>query len=118
MDDFRGEIGVGGEDGTQEIGAGDGEGVALVGADEVVGGGGGVLFRGGGEQGEALFVVFGHDLLDLGEGDFEGFKLLPCKLLRELLGRHSTCTYCITRWYSGSQDTKWWASKYIRDPQH
>lgn len=89
MYDFEGEGGGAGQEGGEEVGAGDGEGVALGGADEVVGGGGGggaVWWggRGGGgggcewgggpaKEGEALFVVFGDDLLYFGEGDVQRF---------------------------------------------
>lgn len=54
--------------------------MALVGADEVVGGFVVVWFCGDGFECEALFGVCGDCLADFGEGDFEGFEFLPLKL--------------------------------------
>ena len=87
MHDARGEGGRGGEQRRQDVGAGDGQRVALGGADEEVGGGGGGgaggRWGGGGggsggggsrvaDEREALFVVFGDEALQFGEGDVEG----------------------------------------------
>ena len=86
MHDFGGEIGGGfGVEWSEDGGGGDLEGVALGGADEMVGWVGGVdegedeggSRRGGGEGGardelEALFVVGDDERLEFWEGDGEG----------------------------------------------
>lgn len=86
VDDFVRAGGVVGKEGREEVFAGDGEGVALGGADEVVGrvvcrrrgrGGGG---SGGGDQGEALLGVCGDDGAEFGEGDVEGAEAGPGEL--------------------------------------
>lgn len=80
----EGAVRGGGEDRGEEEGGGDvGEGVALGGADEVVGGGGGGGGGGNGgvrHQREALFVVCGDEGLDFGEGDVEGGEAAPEEL--------------------------------------
>lgn len=78
VDDLVGTCGVGGEKGREEVFAGDGEGVALGGADQIVGGlrwgGGG---GGAGDEGESLFGVGVDDGLEFGEGDVEGAEARP-----------------------------------------
>lgn len=81
MDHERREIGIRGEDGLEEVFGGDGEGMALVCADEVVGG---IGVRGIGVCGfhvEALLGVGGYDGLELGEGEGEGVDFWPGELL-------------------------------------
>lgn len=83
VDDLVGTCGVGGEKGREEVFAGDGEGVALGGADQIVGG----CFRAGwcggggggraGDEGESLFGVGVDDGLEFGEGDVEGAEAGP-----------------------------------------
>lgn len=86
VDDLVGTCGVGGGKGGEEVFAGDGEGVALGGADQIVGG----FFRAGlcggrggggggraGNEGESLFGVGVDDGLEFGEGDVEGAEAGP-----------------------------------------
>ena len=120
MDDFGGEIGVGRADRGEEGGGGDGEGMALGGADEVVrwvGGGRGrrrIWYREGrrwdggkgrrrGRQGGircgegfgdelvALLVVCGDESLEFGEADVEGAELAPLELKEEKKSRVRPC---------------------------
>lgn len=64
--------------------------MALVGADEPVGGilvgGVGGIGVGGGFEGEALFGVCGDCLLEFGEGYAEGFEFVPLELGWGLVG--------------------------------
>lgn len=73
VDDEERTVRVGGGDGGEEFVVGDGgDGVALDGADEEVGGAGGILegLLGVGLEGVAFFVVVGDDLLEFVEGYF------------------------------------------------
>lgn len=82
VDDLVRTCGVGGGKGGEKVFAGDGEGVALRGADQIVGGlcggrGGGGGGGGAGDEGESLFGVGVDDGLEFGEGDVKGAEAGP-----------------------------------------